>query len=102
MEMYSEYRDEEMELFDVVDAKGIPTGEIIERSEAHEKDIPHRTAHVWVVRMKNGKPQVLLQKRAAGKESFPGAAMIRPQQDTYMPETSRWNLHFVSSKKNSE
>lgn len=72
MEMYSEYRDEEMELFDVVDAKGIPTGEIIERSEAHEKDIPHRTAHVWVVRMKNGKPQVLLQKRAAGKESFPG------------------------------
>ena len=72
MEMYSEYRDEEMELFDVVDAKGIPTGEIIERSEAHEKDIHHRTAHVWVVRMKNGKPKVLLQKRAAGKESFPG------------------------------
>ena len=61
-----------MELFDVVDEKGIPTGETVERSEAHEKDILHRTAHVWVVRTKEGRQQVLLQKRAAGKDSFPG------------------------------
>ena len=61
-----------MELFDIVDENGVPTGETVERSEAHEKDILHRTAHVWVVRVKDGKPQVLLQKRAAGKESFPG------------------------------
>ena len=61
-----------MELFDIVDINGVPTGETVERSEAHAKDILHRTAHVWVVRMKDGRPQVLLQKRAAGKESFPG------------------------------
>ena len=60
------------ELFDIVNENGVPTGGIVERSEAHEKDIRHRTAHVWVVRMHDGKPQVLLQKRAAGKESFPG------------------------------
>lgn len=61
-----------MELFDIVDENGVPTGETVERSEAHANDILHRTAHVWVVRVKDGKPQVLLQKRAAGKESFPG------------------------------
>lgn len=61
-----------MELFDIVDEKGIPTGETVERSEAHEKDILHRTAHVWVIRIKDGRSQVLLQKRAASKESFPG------------------------------
>ena len=63
---------EDMELFDVVDKNGVPTGQLVERSEAHAKDILHRTAHVWVVRVKDGKPQVLLQKRAAGKDSFPG------------------------------
>ena len=61
-----------MELFDIVNEKGTPTGETVERAEAHEKDILHRTAHVWIVRLRDGKPQVLLQKRAAGKESFPG------------------------------
>ena len=65
-------KEKQVELFDIVDDKGIPTGETVERAEAHEKDILHRTAHVWVVRMKEGKPQVLLQKRAAGKDSFPG------------------------------
>lgn len=61
-----------MELFDVVDERGIPTGRTVEREFAHENDICHRTAHVWVVRMKDGRPQVLLQKRSQGKDSFPG------------------------------
>jgi isopentenyldiphosphate isomerase len=61
-----------MEIFDIVDEKGIPTGELIERSEAHLRDIRHRTAHVWVVRQTDGRYEVLLQKRAACKESFPG------------------------------
>lgn len=60
------------ELFDIVNENGIPTGEIVERSVAHKNDVRHRTAHVWVVRKSDGKIQVLLQKRAAGKESFPG------------------------------
>ena len=44
----------------------------MERSHAHAEGICHRTAHVWVVRMVDGKYQVLLQKRAEDKESFPG------------------------------
>lgn len=61
-----------MELFDVVDEHGTPTGEIIERTEAHEKGIRHRTAHIWVARKLDGKVQLLLQKRSAEKDSFPG------------------------------
>lgn len=61
-----------MELFDVVDENGLPTGETVERSAAHRDGIRHRTAHVWLIRRTAGGRQVLLQKRAAGKDSFPG------------------------------
>ena len=61
-----------MEIFDIVDEKGIPTGNTIKRSEAHAKGIRHRTAHIWVVRKTEDKIQVLLQKRAKNKDSFPG------------------------------
>ena len=61
-----------MEFFDIVDEKGIPTGETIERIQAHKKGVRHRTAHIWIVREQNGKAQLLLQKRSAEKDSFPG------------------------------
>ncbi len=62
----------EMEFFDITDDNGVPTGETVSRSEAHEKGIPHRTAHIWVVRKNSDSYQVLLQKRSAEKDSFPG------------------------------
>jgi isopentenyldiphosphate isomerase len=55
------------ELLDVVDEAGEPTGEVVPRSRAHEEGIPHRTAHVWLVRERDGHPEVLLQRRAANK-----------------------------------
>ena len=61
-----------MEFFDITDDNGIPTGKTISRSEAHDKGIPHRTAHIWIVRKVCDGYQVLLQKRSAEKESFPG------------------------------
>ncbi len=61
-----------MEWFDVVDENGIPTGETVERSEAHTRDILHRTAHIWVAREMDGRIEVLLQKRSMNKDSFPG------------------------------
>ena len=61
-----------MEYFDVCDERGTPTGEIVERSIAHRDGILHRTAHVWIVRMHDGRRQVLLQKRSAEKDSYPG------------------------------
>lgn len=61
-----------MERLDVVDENGVPTGEIIDRQKAHDLGIPHRTSHVWIVREKEGKLQVLLQKRSDNKDSYPG------------------------------
>ena len=60
------------EIFDIVDENGMPTGETITRAEAHEKGVRHRTAHIWLVRNRDGKNEVLLQKRALNKDSFPG------------------------------
>lgn len=60
-----------MEYFDVVDETGTPTGEIVERSQAHREGILHRTAHLWITRIRDGKVQILLQKRAMDKDSFP-------------------------------
>ena len=61
-----------MEIFDICDEYGLPTGETVSRKEAHEQGIRHRTAHVWIIREKEGRCQVLLQKRSLQKDSFPG------------------------------
>ena len=61
-----------MELLDIVDEKGIPTGKTVDREIAHRNGICHRTSHVWIIRIHNGKLQVLLQKRSMDKDSFPG------------------------------
>lgn len=58
------------ELLDVVDESGEPTGEVVTRARAHAEGIPHRTAHVWLVRERDGTHQVLLQRRAETK-SYP-------------------------------
>ena len=59
------------EYLDIVDENGVPTGETVERGKAHAEGIMHRTAHVWLVRYKNGRIEILLQKRSADKDSFP-------------------------------
>lgn len=61
-----------MEWLDVVDEQGMPTGEVVSRQAAHRDGIRHRTAHIWVTRQEDGRAQVLLQKRSAIKDSFPG------------------------------
>lgn len=61
-----------MEMFDIVDENGEPTGAVCTRTAAHSEGHRHRTSHIWVTRQENGITQVLLQKRAANKDSFPG------------------------------
>ena len=60
------------ERIDLVDENGIPSGETVLRSIAHAKGLRHRTAHVWVYRRHNERAEVLLQKRAENKDSYPG------------------------------
>ena len=82
-----------MELFDVIDSKGNPTGQIVSREKAHAEGIPHRTAHIWIIREKEGRVQILLQKRSQNKDSFPGK-LILLLQVIFRQEMNHWNLHF--------
>ena len=61
-----------MELLDIVDRYAQPTGFTVDRDTAHAEGIRHRTAHVWILRRRGNQVQVLLQKRSACKDSFPG------------------------------
>jgi isopentenyldiphosphate isomerase len=61
-----------MEYLDIVDEQGNPTGQTVERSVAHAQGIRHRTAHVWLLRRRDGVTEVLLQKRSDNKDSYPG------------------------------
>lgn len=47
-----------MELLDIVDEKGNPTGETVPREVAHREGIRHRTAHVWIFRRRGGVVQI--------------------------------------------
>ena len=62
-----------MEMFDIVDENGEPTGTVKERTKVHEDGDLYRTSHVWIVRDNNkGGLDVLLQKRSESKDSNPG------------------------------
>lgn len=61
-----------MEIFDIVDENGKPTGQTVDRETAHREGICHRTAHIWILKKENNRVYVLLQKRALIKDSFPG------------------------------
>ncbi len=61
-----------MEWLDVVDLRGEPTGEIVDRETAHTLGIRHRTSHVWIARRHGSRIQILLQKRSLNKDSHPG------------------------------
>lgn len=61
-----------MEILDVVDENGNPTGETVERTVAHKTGVRHRTSHVMVVRKNNGSMEILLQKRSKNKTRLRG------------------------------
>lgn len=60
-----------MEYFDIYNENGTPTGEKVERTRAHEKGLLHAAVHIYIYRIKNGRYEILLQKRANNKDSFP-------------------------------
>ena len=86
-------KKQKMELFDIIDENGNPTGKIVERSIAHAEGIPHRTAHIWIIRRRNEKTEILLQKRSRNKDSFL-ENLILHLQVTYRREMNQWNRHY--------
>ena len=57
-----------MELLEVMDEKGNPTGEILQREIIHDRNLLHNEIAVYII---NEKKQVLLQKRSASKRFDP-------------------------------
>lgn len=96
-----------MEWLDVVDEKGNPTGERVERKEAHRRGIRHRTSHVWILREQEGEVQVLLQKRSQGKDSHPGCYDISsaghiPAGEEWIPSARRELLEELGIRASEE
>lgn len=60
------------EFLDLVDEDGNPTGEREDRAIIHATGLRHRTAHLWLMRERDGQVEILLQKRSEDKDSYPG------------------------------
>jgi isopentenyldiphosphate isomerase len=60
------------EKVDILDGLGRPTGEVAWKSEAHRRGLPHRCFHCWVYGAASGEPYLLVQRRAATKDTWPG------------------------------
>ena len=61
------------ELVDVRDGEtGERTGEVVWKSEAHRRGLWHRCFHCWVFGVGVGGPYLLVQRRSATKDTWPG------------------------------
>jgi isopentenyldiphosphate isomerase len=60
------------ELLDILDESGRPTGEIIAKGEAHRLGLWHRCFHCWICSSGPEGSYLLLQRRAATKDTWPG------------------------------
>ncbi|MBI2444688.1 MAG: NUDIX domain-containing protein [Candidatus Magasanikbacteria bacterium] len=59
----------DIELLDVLNEKGEPTGEVRSRDECHRLGLRHRVVHIWII-TPNGK--ILIQRRSAQRPERPG------------------------------
>jgi isopentenyldiphosphate isomerase len=60
------------ELLDILDETGRPTGEVLEKSEAHRRGLWHRCFHCWICGSDAAGHYLLLQRRAFTKDTWPG------------------------------
>ncbi len=56
------------EMVDIVDGNGVPTGIIVSKDEAHDKNLLHNEVSIFIM---NSKKQVLLQLRDKNKRFYP-------------------------------
>ena len=59
-------------MLDILDEFGRPVGEIVAKSEAHRLGLWHRCFHCWICGSDPEGPYLLIQRRAATKDTWPG------------------------------
>lgn len=70
-----------MELIEIVDEDGNFTGEVMDKDEAHDKNLLHNEVAILII---NDKRQILLQKRSANKRFHPNKwALCAGHVDAY-------------------
>jgi len=57
-----------MEMLDIFDEQGNPTGQAKDRFSVHRDGLWHRSVHVWIM---NSRGKLLIQRRSAGKVDNP-------------------------------
>ena len=75
-----------MELLDVLDENGNPTGEVEDRNEVYRRGLWHRSSHIWI---ENDNKELLVQKRNPNKSTFPNLWAISVAGHVDAGETSR-------------
>lgn len=101
------------ELIDIISKNGELTGETCLKSEAHKKGMLHASAHIWIF---DKEKNVLIQKRAANKDTFPNlwdisvaghisagekpiTSALREVEEEIGLVVSEKQLHFIGTAK---
>ena len=74
-----------MELIDVLDEFGNPTGQVESKEEIYKKGLWHRSCHIWI---ENDNNELLVQKRNPNKKTFPNLWAISVAGHVDSGETS--------------
>jgi len=74
-----------MELLDVLNENGEPTGKALPISEIYDNGYWHRSVHVWIINSNN---ELLMQRRNPNKKTFPNMWAISVAGHVRMRETS--------------
>lgn len=103
------------ELVDILNIDGKPLGKTCLKSEAHKKGIFHASAHIWIF---DTQKNVLIQKRAANKDTFPNlwdisvaghisageepiTSAIREVEEEIGLSITKEQLRFIGTSKNN-
>jgi isopentenyldiphosphate isomerase len=96
--------DERVEAWDW--ATGKPAGRAVSRAEAHRTGIPHEGVHLWIISMIDGTAHMLLQRRAPGKEFYPGylditvgGHVVFGQKENKLSKEAEEELGIIPSEK---
>jgi isopentenyl-diphosphate Delta-isomerase len=70
---YISTRSPSMDMIDVLDSNGDPTGEVLSRKEVHRLGKLHRAVHLYLFNKEN---KLLLQRRSASADHYPSMFSI--------------------------